>query len=545
LRLKRSLKAELRTAGLKRKVSFHVRWWIVFGSYYHAIVSTDSFDPTGILTADDVTFIEGTGRDPKRVVEQIKFLREPRRAADILRPATIGDGIHQLDSYDSAKLNSLHEEAAAAGRLSAFIPASGSGTRLFQNLRALHDARETNINEVRQRAAQGDATAQDALVLIDNLKDFAIWEDLKRRGATAHTVDEILKALFDEQGPKYHDLPKGLIPFHRYGDHVRTAFAEHIHEAAELVTDSQKICRIHFTISAAHRESFEREWLREQRGLEQLLGLRFQVDFSEQSANSDTIAVDLEGNVHRNESGQIAFRPGGHGSLLQNLADTNHDVVLIKNIDNVTRQELAEKIVLVRKQIAGLLLLIESTVHQALRELRAGGDPTSAMQLLKRFFGREMRDESRSSLFDELDRPLRVCGVVRALGHAGGGPFWIADRDHPGPWLQIVEGAETDQNDAAAQTLFQQSTHFNPVDIVCSLRNVDGQPFDLKRFTTPERALVARKNIDGIPSLLYEHPGLWNGGMGLWNTVLVEIPDFTFNPVKTISDLYGPGHREG
>ena len=508
----------------------------------------DKHDPSGLLTSADVAQIRSRGLEPAHTAYQVEILQGQRKSVPILRPATINDGIQQLQAFDPAVLCGFHEKAAAAGRISSFIPASGSGTRLFHSLLQLYRDRETGFDRIRWRASRGDAVAQDALVVLENIKDFAIVEELRERGCSLGSIEQILGTLFEDEGLRYHELPKGLVPFHRYDDGVRTAFAEHVREAAALTTDRQKNCRIHFTVTPSHKLRFENEWRRERPKFERALGARFHIDFSVQSSATDTIAIDLHGNVRRDSSGQIVFQPGGHGALLENLARSRGDVVLIKNIDNVARQEQSSKIVKIRKQICGLLLLIEAQVHEAIRNLRKGQDAREALQLLDWQFGRRMpaplpdEDARRDNAIAQLNRPIRVCGVVGSLDHAGGRPFWV-DVENQGPMLQIIESAEVDLTHPEERSLFFQSRHFNPVDIACSLRDVDGHPFDLNLFTTPSRAIIAKKVVAGVPSLLYEHPGLWNGAMALWNTVFVEIPDFAFNPVKSLSDLWAPGHR--
>jgi hypothetical protein len=501
------------------------------------------------LTSADIDYIQASGRDPAEIARQIEFLQGQRQPAPILRPAIINDGIERFSDHDPAVLADLHAQAAAAGRLSSFVPASGSGTRLFQSLFELYRDRALDAERIRERAAQGDVAARDALIVIENIEAFAIWDELAPRGCSPDSIEEILNTLFDNSGARYHELPKGLIPFHRYLDGVRSAFIEHVIEAVLLTADSEKNCRIHFTITTAHAPRFQEEWNRERPRLEKTLGARLQVDFSGQAPSTDTIAIDLEGKVQRDSSGKILFRPGGHGALLGNLAACGGDIVLIKNIDNVARQEHSIEITGIRKKISGLLLLIEIEVHKTIRHLRQGQEASTALHFLAQQFGRTppvpLTDETarRAWAIDQLNRPLRVCGVVATLDQAGGRPFWLATK-YQDAWLQIVEGAEVDLEDPQQRDLFHSSRHFNPVDIACSLRDLDGQPFDLKLFTDPSRALIAQKTLAGVPSLIYEHPGLWNGSMAFWNTVFVEVPDFTFNPVKSLSDLWSARHRE-
>lgn len=504
-----------------------------------------------VLQQGDISFIQSSGRDVQEISRQLQTLTGSRTFVRLSRPAALGDGIRQLKDYESSGLQQLYENAVANNRVSSFIPASGSGTRLFQSLLALYREGETDLAHIRARANRGDDTAKDALVVLENIERFAIWSELSRRECPPHSLEHIFRALFADTfadtGLPAHELPKGLIPFHRYESASRTAFSEHLREACTLTAGPGRECRVHFTIAASHRALFERAWQRERPQLEESLNVQCQVEFSTQSPLTDAIGIDAEGHILRDRSGQIAFRPGGHGALLPNLEQTGYDIVLIKNIDNIARDDLRPDIVRVRQSICGLLLLVEKQVHTALRELREGAHPQAAIQLLHTLFGITPMEslnsgELRRYADAQLNRPLRVCGVVGTLEHAGGRPFWI-DTGNRGATLQIVEGVEVDLDDPTTREIFQQSRHFNPVDIACSIRDVNGASFRLSEFSMPERAIITRKVVGGVPSLVYEHPGLWNGSMALWNTLFVEIPDVVFNPVKSLADLWAPGHR--
>jgi hypothetical protein len=500
------------------------------------------------LAQADLAFIQSSGRNPTFVARQLEMLRGGWRSVHVSRPAAIGDGIEQIQESDEDSLRDLHARAAAAGRISSFVPASGSGTRLFQSLLSLRREQSTDLAQVRARAAAGDAVAQDALVVLDNIRQFAIWPDLEKRGCAPESLGDIFEALFSPTGLQCHELPKGLIPYHLYDEGVRTAFAEHLREAAALGTDARRHCRVHFTVGETHQALFEEAARREQALLERDLHITFDISFSVQAPVTDAIGVGADGQILRDDAGRIAFRPGGHGALLANLAATDGDIVLIKNIDNIAREEFLPRIVDARRMISGLLLRVEGDVHNELRMLRDGGDPRPALDLLAARFG--VRPAAapagdaalREWAIAQLDRPLRVCGVVATQEHAGGRPFWIPTPDR-GDTLQLVEGAEVDMNEAHEREMFKRSGHFNPVDLACAIRDVDGQPYDLEKFTVPGRPLIARKVVGGVPSAVYEHPGLWNGGMGLWNTIFVEVPGFIFNPVKSLADLWTPAHR--
>ena len=297
-------------------------------------------------------------------------------------------------------------------------------------------------------------------------------------------------------------LPKGLLPFHRYAGTSRTPFEEHLVEAAATVRDADGICRLHVTVSPDHRAAFAAALESARPRLEREIRARFDVRFSEQSPSTDTVALDDSGRVFRDTERRILFRPGGHGALLKNLQESGGDVVLVKNIDNVVPDARRAPTILWKRLLAGLLVRLERASRR--------------------------------------DRPIRVCGVVRNAGEPGGGPFWV---DGPGgESLQIVESAQVDLTDPGQAAIWGAASHFNPVDLACSLRDAAGRPFDLPRFVDERAVFVAKKTHEGRTLLALERPGLWNGAMAHWETVFVEVPKETFAPVKRILDLLRPEH---
>jgi len=302
-------------------------------------------------------------------------------------------------------------------------------------------------------------------------------------------------------------MPKALVPFHHGPGGARTPVDEHLEEAIETVRDARGVCRVHFTVAPEWRGPFKAALHAMTPPLEAVSGAELQVTFSSQDPSTDTLAVDEENNPFRREDGSLLFRPGGHGALLPNLEATWGDVVFVKNIDNVQPRSRAAETILWKKLLAGLLV-------ETLERL---GDP---------------------------GRPVRVCGVVRNEGEPGGGPFWVAGPDGA-PSLQIVEASQVDHSDADQKAIWQSSTHFNPVDLVCALRAPDGTPWNLDRFVDPDTVFIARKSKDGRVLMALERPGLWNGAMSRWHTVLVEVPIGTFTPVKSVFDLLRPEHQPG
>jgi len=495
----------------------------------------------------DEAFIRSTGRDPEEVARQVAALRAPRQAVEILRPATLGDGISELvpDRGDAAL--EAYGEAARAGRLSCFVPASGAGTRLFKSLLRVHRSGVTALADIRARADRGDRYAADALHTLVNIRSLAIWPALASRRCEPESSETILDALLADGGLRYDEWPKGLIPFHLYGAAMRSAFIEHTYDAGALTRDGHGGGRLHITVSPTHEPRFRSEWTRHRQAVEQETGVRLQIEISEQSPRTDGVALDPDRNLVRDDQGAVLFRPGGHGALLDNLDRCGGDIVFVRNIDNVARREVADGLLPCRRLMCGLLLQLESAVHGAIRSLRRGlpmgsihpdvdgrwwTAPDPAWPEARR----------RAHLLGQLNRPVRVCGVVPASGHQGGGPFWVRSGDAP-PSVQIVEGAELDAESPDVRGIVARSTHFNPVDMVCAIRDVDGTPFALQDFADHARIIVAEKVVNGVPSRVFEHPGLWNGGMARWLTLFVEIPASMFHPVKSLSDLLDTGHR--
>jgi hypothetical protein len=487
----------------------------------------------GLFTESDRAQMAGLGIAPDEALRQIGLFRNPPPYANVLRPCRIGDGIRRLPSEAEPWLLARFEEAARQGRVSKLVPASGAATRMFKELLA-------DLNA----GCPGDPPAV-VRTFLDNLPRFAFYEDLaevKDRGRC-----EILKHLLTDEGMGYAELPKGLLKFHRYPEGPRTPLEEHLVEAAEQVRDAEGVCRLHFTVSPQHQDRFT-ELLEKVRPVyEERYGCRFEATFSNQQRSTDTLAVDPGNRPFREEDGALLFRPGGHGSLIDNLgalARQGRDLVLLKNIDNVVPDSRKPLVSGWKKVLTGQLLALQERVLRLLERLESGdeGAIEEALRLVEKDFSRPVYGEiDRQSLIEALDRPLRVCGVVRNQGESGGGPFWVKNgAGHVS--IQIVESSQIDP--AVRDHVLSQSTHFNPTDIVCALRDRRGEPYDLGHFVDPSAVFITSKSHEGRPLKALERPGLWNGAMAGWNTVLVEVPDETFAPVKTVLDLLRPEHQE-
>jgi hypothetical protein len=494
-----------------------------------------------LFSKADLAQMAGLGIAPEEALRQIELFRNPPPYANVLRPCRIGDGIRKLSREAEPWLLARFEEAARQGRVSKMVPASGAATRMFKELLA-------DLNA----GCPGDPPAE-VRTFLDNLPRFAFYEDLSLVANVAEAKDrdrcQILERLLTDKGLGYAELPKGLLKFHRYPDSPRTPLEEHLVEATEQTRDAEGVCRLHFTVSPQHQEGFT-ELLEEVRpDYVKRFGCRFEVAFSTQQRSTDTLAVDPENRPFREEGGSLLFRPGGHGSLIENLgalAIQGRDLVLLKNIDNVVPDSRKPIVNGWKKVLTGQILALQERVFRLLERLEDPGDEGAieeATRLLEKDLSRPISRTSnvnRQSLMEALDRPLRVCGVVRNQGEPGGGPFWVEDAAGQVS-LQIVESSQIDP--AVHKDLLGQSTHFNPVDIVCTLRDRHGAPYDLGRFVDPTAVFISSKSHEGKPLKALERPGLWNGAMAGWNTVFVEVPDETFAPVKTVLDLLRPEHQ--
>jgi hypothetical protein len=505
------------------------------------------------LFSDDRAQLAATGITAQEAERQLALLREPPAPTRLVRPAIPGDGIEVLAESSFSQLHALHAEAAREGRFTKFVPASGAASRMFADLAKLRGQDLTRA-EAARLAGQGDKAAAGLLTFLDGLDRLPFADALLRAaGGRADDVPALLEALLSEDGLDYGALPKGLIPFHRYGDDVRTAFEEHLVEAAVYTRDARGTGRLHFTVSAEHRGRFADALREVRRGYESAFGVRLEVGFSTQEPSTDTLALDERGKPFRRDDGTLLLRPGGHGALLHNLGklgEAGADLVYVKNIDNVVPDRLRGPTVIWKKAIAGHLLAIERRVHDFAHVLATGQASETWVESAHAFcrdvlHAPEPPQEPaarRVSLLDRLRRPLRVCGVVPNTGEPGGGPFWVEAEDGTRS-LQIVESAQIDAQDPEQARIFASSTHFSPVDLVCALRDPDGHPYDLAHYVDPSAVLLARKTHEGRPLLALERPGLWNGAMAHWNTVFVEVPLATFTPVKTVNDLLRPEHQ--
>ena len=432
-----------------------------------------------------------------------------------------------------------------------FVPASGAASRMFKDLFAF-------------LSADYDVPTTDfEKHFFDNIKKFAFKKALcgKCKENEGECVCDLIKEgkykaivanLLEAKGLNYGQLPKGLLLFHQYEDGARTPMEEHLVEAA-LYASSDGKANIHFTVSHDHLELFKKKVAESQPLFEKKYGVTFHVSFSEQKPSTDTIAANVDNTPFRNEDGTLLFRPGGHGALIENLNEIDADVVFIKNIDNVVPDRIKDETVLYKKLIAGVLVDCQKKVFDYLRELDADACSRERLEEMlgfveqvlccKKAGARELTDaELAAYLRLKLNRPIRVCGVVKNVGEPGGGPFLCYNSDGTvSP--QILESSQIDKNNAEYVRMFKEGTHFNPVDLVCATKNYKGERFDLPKFVDKQTGFISSKSKNGKELKALELPGLWNGAMSDWSTIFVEVPIGTFNPVKTVNDLLREQHQ--
>lgn len=506
----------------------------------------------GSWSAKDRERIAKEGLTVGEVERQLSLFRRGVSPVRLSRPCRAGDGIVVVSTTEEEDLLKVYEKALRTKRFIKFVPASGAASRMFKEwYRCLNEG------------GFSEKTQEDPF--ITDLKQYCFFPDLQAVVASKRLDLEelikkrdnatILKYILMEEGLNYGRLPKALIKFHAYPEGCRTALEEHLVEAASYARDAQNCSRLHFTVSSEHQNAV-RGYLQQVIGNhESRLRTVFEVGLSMQSTGTNTLAVDPENRPFRDGRGDLVFRPGGHGSLLANLNALEADIVFLKNIDNCVPDRLKPETVRWKKILAGYLITLQEGIFARLRRLSARNSGEADLIEVARFCRKQLRldmppgflkrsqAEQRSFLFEKLNRPLRVCGMVKNEGEPGGGPFWVDPPDAAGAMsLQIVEEVQIDRTVSAQQTLWESSVYFNPVDLVCGVRDYRGQKFDLTRFIDPEWSTISRKSEEGRELLALERPGLWNGSMAFWNTLFIEVPLVTFNPVKTVADLLRPQH---
>lgn len=512
------------------------------------------------IASHDFLQIYAHGIPLQNIKSQLNIFKNGISKTILDRPAKIGDGILKLSESDFAKKAAFFDANKTNLTLEKFVPASGAATRMFKFLNeflADYDAENESINAYINRKKNIELS-----FFILGMDKFAFFKALYQKLlADIEGFDFLdkdyknhafIKLLLQSEYFDFANKPKGVIPFHTYPCHIATPIEEHIKECAYYATVNGN-SNLHFTVSEAHLSQFETIVADSKNNFEIDSISQINVSYSFQNKSTDTITVDDNNNPFRNDKKQLVFRPGGHGALIENLNKLDSDVVFIKNIDNVIQNNI-EKTTLYKKALAGVLLELQQQVFKYLQAIDkkeiTETDIHEMLSFLKDIVHVEMPkgfykftlENKIIKIKSKLDRPIRVCGMVKNEGEPGGGPFWVRG-DKGRSSLQIVETAQVDLSFENQRTILSQSTHFNPVDIVCGLKNYKNEGFDLSRFVDPNSGFIVERKISDKAVKSYELPGLWNGAMAKWLTVFVELPLLTFNPVKTVNDLLKPAHQ--
>jgi hypothetical protein len=503
-----------------------------------------------MLTEKDIEQIEGQGLTIAEFEQQITHFRNGFLPIMLTEPTTPENGIKILSEEDENRMISVFENSLTSGLVAQkFVPASGAASRMFKNLYSFLEL-ATDTDSAEQLSNEDEFLK----TFFSNIEKFAFYRYLSEFTTNAQDKIALVKNLLSPEGLGYGQKPKGLIAFHKYTDLSRTPFEEHMVEAASYCTGSNGSALLHFTVSPEHQEGFETLFKKVRNDYQKRFGVQFDVTFSHQHKSTDTVAVDINNEPFRDKDGNFIFRPGGHGALIENLNELEADIIFIKNIDNVVPDHLKADTKRYKKVLAGLLVTQRNKIFTFLEKLDkvdAAGN-SDLLKSIDTFLKKDLfvhyenkfstNEEKVSFLKKKLNRPLRVCGMVKNEGEPGGGPFLAINNDGViSP--QIIEMAQIDMNNEKQIELLSQSTHFNPVDLVCSIKDYKGKKFDLLKFRDPETGFISSKSQNGQELKALELPGLWNGAMADWNTLFIEVPAITFNPVKTVNDLLRPEHQ--
>lgn len=510
-------------------------------------MSTEKF------SSKDLTFLKSKGIAEAQVREQLKVFETGYPSLVIIEPSGPDSGIIQVpNELMNVYVEKWSNYLKGNETIVKFVPASGAASRMFKDLFEFLDGEEElpSVASVKE--------------FFEKIENFAFYDALNEKCLENEAKDipslvadknhkAVIANLLEEKGLNYGFLPKGLLLFHHYTDEKRTPLMEHLAEGAMYSKNASSEVNIHFTVSNEHRELFAKHFEEENSTYSKEYNAIYKVSFSEQKPSTDTIAADESNKAFRDEEGQLLFRPGGHGALIENLNDLDADVVFIKNIDNVVPDALKNPTIIYKKVIAGMLIDLQTKVFDYLKAMDGGQLSEEKLQEIAEFSEKELFNQNPNQgklnnkdlqdyLYAKLNRPIRVCGMVKNTGEPGGGPFLAVNPDGTIS-TQILESSQIDMNNPDEKAKLMASTHFNPVDLVCAIKDYKGNKFNLLDHVDRNTGFISMKSYNGIPLKALELPGLWNGAMSDWNTVFVEVPISTFNPVKTVNDLLRDEHQ--
>ena len=512
------------------------------------------------FSSQDFVQIYNHGITLENIENQISIFKKGVAKTILDRAATINDGIIKLSDSDWQHYIDLFETEKSNHKLCKFVPASGAASRMFKFLLEFinnYDKQNETINAYINRKK-----AVDLSIFLVGLDKFPFYKKVitlleKTNSDFNKSSKEVKNYLFIKMllSSEYFDFsnkPKGILPFHNYETHIATPIEEHLNECVCYASSNGK-ANLHFTISEHNQTDFDEIINKKKSFIETQFQTKININFSNQNKNTDTIAVDLENNPMRNETGNLIFRPAGHGALIQNLNEIDADIIFIKNIDNIIQNHI-ETIGFYKKGLAGILIDLQQKIFKYLFRMEhyrlIDSDLDEILNFAKTSLNIQIGEDfdkftlqnKTEFLKTALNKPIRVCGMVKNEGEPGGGPFWVFDK-YGNSSLQIVESAQIDLNSKSQIEILKSATHFNPVDLVCSTKNYKGEKFDLNDFIDKKSGFIVEKNKNGKQLKGYELPGLWNGAMAKWITIFVQVPLITFNPVKTVNDLLKPAHQ--
>ena len=505
-----------------------------------------------MLSQKDLNQIASKGISEEQISIQLEEFKTGFPFLKLEAAAAIGKGIIAPSGEELEQMIKVWDDYKASGkRIVKFVPASGAASRMFKDMFSFVSA-DYDV-----------PTTAFEKTYFDHIHQFAFFGalDAKCKETTGKGVDELMASgdykavaacMLQASGLNYGQLPKGLLLFHNYPEGPRTPMEEHLVEGA-LYAASNGEAHVHFTVSHEHMALFEQRVEAKVDDYAAKYGIKYDITFSEQKPSTDTVAANPDNTPFRNEDGSLLFRPGGHGALIENLNEIDADVIFIKNIDNVVPDRLKGDTVAYKQLIAGVLVSLQRKAFDYLELLDSGKYDHEKLEEIIRFVQRDlcclkpdikMLEDADLVIYlrKKLNRPMRVCGVVKNVGEPGGGPFLTYNQDGTIS-LQILESSQIDKSNAEYQRMFTEGTHFNPVDLVCAVKDYKGVPFDLPKFVDKSTGFISSKSKNGKELKALELPGLWNGAMSDWNTVFVEVPLSTFNPVKTVNDLLREQHQ--
>lgn len=509
----------------------------------------------------DINQIKSKGLTIENIEKQIAYFKSDFPFIKLKAAAIPGNGLKTYNEEEIIELAAYFDRKYQDYEILKFVPASGAASRMFKHLFEFNE-KLADTKDLTQ--FESNEKYKSVFQFFSKLKAFAFYIDLETvlrdKGLN---IDNLLKSdqyelildyFLTDKGLNYTNLPKGLLAFHSYQTGNRLAVEEHMVEGIHYSTDAKKNTHLHLTVSPEHLKKFKIVITERKKKYEDKFGVKYHIEYSQQKPSTDIIAVDMDNNPFRLVDGDLLFRPGGHGTLIENLNDLDADIIFIKNIDNVVPDRLRNTTYLYKKVIGGLLIKLQGNTFEMLENLNNGNLSDEELEEIKTYAENELnvfiphayegyeKMDRIDYLYNKLNRPIRICGMVKNEGEPGGGPYWVINENDELS-LQIVESSQMDLNDTSQVEIVKKATHFNPVDLVCGIKDYKGEKFDLKKYVDPKTGFISIKSQNGKDLKAQELPGLWNGAMADWITMFVETPLITFNPVKTINDLLRPEHQ--